>query len=107
MNAIHYNIRQIRLIRNFTQEYVASEIRVSTEWYNKMENGKAKINTDQLERLAKVLQVNPENFYTFTSSKVLDHLDQKGLTLGNDLQPIADRDLIEKLVLALQNLLKK
>ena len=104
MHVIHYNIRQIRLINNLTQEYVATEIGVSKEWYNKMENGNAKLNLDHLFDIAKVLNVKPELFFTFNSIQLLaDKTQEIGLVTANQHVTV-DKEVFLRLITAIERL---
>ena len=76
MNQIHANIKQIRIIRNYDQVYLADQIGVSHEWYSKMENGKTKLTVEQLHKIAKVLEVDPVEFYTFKPSHMINSYNQ-------------------------------
>ncbi|WP_198045129.1 helix-turn-helix domain-containing protein [Spirosoma montaniterrae] len=49
------NIRQLRLHKNFKQEYMAEQLGISTATYSKIENGKIKLSTERLHRIAATL----------------------------------------------------
>ncbi len=50
-------IRQIRLQRNYTQEYLAAELGISQNAYSKTELGYSKITIDRLFHIASILEV--------------------------------------------------
>jgi len=61
------NIKNIRELRNFTQEYVASEIGLSQPQYAKIENGIVIPKVDRLQRIADVLEVNLSTLLSSTN----------------------------------------
>ena len=61
------NIKQIRELKNFTQEYVASEIDVSQATYARIESGTITPKIDRLQRIAEVLEVDLSTLLTTTN----------------------------------------
>ncbi|WP_353484767.1 helix-turn-helix transcriptional regulator [Haliscomenobacter sp.] len=57
MHWILNNIKRIRISRNYTQQYLASELGISMAWYNKLENGHKSFRLDQIDTIAKILDV--------------------------------------------------
>lgn len=51
-------IRSLRLLRGFSQEYMASELDVTQTTYSRIETDKQKLTASMLERLALVLGVS-------------------------------------------------
>jgi transcriptional regulator with XRE-family HTH domain len=107
MHAICYNIRQIRIIKNFTQEYEADQLGVSTEWYGKIESGKAKLDVNNLEKIAKILDVDPAYFHNFNTSHFFDQCDQKGAYIANNQHISNDMVLFQKMVEILDKISKR
>jgi len=107
MNAICNNIRQIRIIKNLTQEYVADQLGVSTEWYGKMENGRAKLDVNNLDKIAKILDVDPASFLNFNATKFFDQYDQKGAYIANSQHISSDMFLFHKMVEILDKISKR
>lgn len=64
MRHIGYNIKKVREERNLTQDYVASELKISTLAYGNIERGKSLPNTKRLKEIADILEVKPEEFFT-------------------------------------------
>ena len=52
------NIKQIRELKNFSQEYMAQELGVSQASYARIENGSIIPKVDRLQRIADVLEVD-------------------------------------------------
>jgi transcriptional regulator with XRE-family HTH domain len=66
MNSIVYkNIKLIRELKNFTREYVAAELNMSTSGYGKIERGEVDLTLTKLEKIASVLNVSLEFIFKF------------------------------------------
>jgi transcriptional regulator with XRE-family HTH domain len=52
-------IRTIRELRNFSQEYMASELGIAQNTYSKIETGQSKLTAEMLKNLAELLGVSP------------------------------------------------
>lgn len=65
------NIRKIRELRNFTQEYVAFELHLSQASYSKLENGRTKISVNRLLQLAAILSVSLDDMVNFDEKALL------------------------------------
>ena len=58
VNDIARNIKQIRELRNFTQEHVAAELGISQPAYAKIEQGITMLKIDRLQEIADILEVD-------------------------------------------------
>jgi len=58
MNNITHNIKQIRELKNFTQEYMADELGISQPAYIKIEQGLTVLKIDRLQQIADILEVD-------------------------------------------------
>jgi transcriptional regulator with XRE-family HTH domain len=56
-------LRQIRRVKDITQEKLAEEIGVSAEFISNMERGKAAPSFETLEKLANVLETDIQEFF--------------------------------------------
>lgn len=56
---IHHNLKKLREFRNYSQEFIASELGKSQNAYSQMENGKTKIKEAEIIKLAELLEVTP------------------------------------------------
>jgi transcriptional regulator with XRE-family HTH domain len=56
-------LRQIRRVKDITQEKLAEEIGVSAEFISNMERGKAAPSFETLEKLARVLETDIQEFF--------------------------------------------
>lgn len=53
--ALH--LKKLRLEKNYTQEYLAIELKVSQKTYSNLENGQSKITLDQIQELSKIYKI--------------------------------------------------
>jgi len=51
-------LRRLRVKKNFTQDYIAFCIGITQPAYHKIENGKTKVNLQQLEEIAAIYDVS-------------------------------------------------
>jgi transcriptional regulator with XRE-family HTH domain len=58
MTDIARNIKQIRELKSFTQEYVARELGISQPAYVKIEQGLTVLKIDRLQQIADILEVD-------------------------------------------------
>lgn len=56
---IHHNLKKLREFRNYSQEFMASELGKSQNAYSQMENGKTKVKEEEIIKLAEILEVTP------------------------------------------------
>lgn len=54
-------IRAFRIFRGYSQEFIATKLGVDQAKYSKMENGKEVIKPDVLNRIAEILEVEPND----------------------------------------------
>src|SRR5690606_13466623 len=54
-------IRQVRSMRNLSQEFMAGELRIDTSSYCRMEKGVTPITVERLHNIAYILRVSPED----------------------------------------------
>ncbi len=52
------NIRKIREIKGFSQEYVATELSISTKSYSRIECGETSLSVTRLKQIAAVFDVS-------------------------------------------------
>ncbi len=67
-NAILNNIKNIRELKNYTQEYVAGKLGLTQSGYNKIEKGKTILGKNRLLKIAAVLEVSVDDIINFQSS---------------------------------------
>ncbi|MFA6059136.1 MAG: helix-turn-helix transcriptional regulator [Taibaiella sp.] len=62
------NIKKIRLLRNYTQKYMAQILSMSHANYGKMENGIIGISQERIEKIAGILGVTMEEITDYPLS---------------------------------------
>ena len=65
------NIKTIREIKNFTQDYVATQLNMSVPNYSNIETGKTDVTLTRLEQIAKVLQIDYQQILTLDREQML------------------------------------
>jgi transcriptional regulator with XRE-family HTH domain len=75
MLKIGKNIRRVRELRNYTQEYMAEQMELAQSSYSNLEKDLADIKLSQIDKIAKVLDIDVIALLQFKGEKMLD--DQK------------------------------
>jgi transcriptional regulator with XRE-family HTH domain len=65
------NIKTIRELKNFTQDYVATQLNMSVPNYSNIETGKTDVTLTRLEQIAKVLQIDYQQILTLDREQML------------------------------------
>ena len=65
---ITLNLRNARLMRNYSQEYMALKLKISQNAYSKMEMGRTRITVETVFKIADILEVD---IYTLLDIKQL------------------------------------
>lgn len=77
-------IKNIRELKNFTQEYMAERLDISQAAYSKLEKGDIKVSDEKLSQIAKILDVQPEDISSFDSQKYFNSFNNvKGSNNGS------------------------
>lgn len=106
-------IKNIRELKNLTQEFIAEKLDVSQAAYSRMENGETKITDEKLAQIAEILEVKPEDIKAFDSQKYFNSIgniegDKSGNSNSIIIEASAEEiDLIKKLYEDKINLLEK
>lgn len=96
-------IRKFRQLANLNQELVAEEIGMSGGNFGKIERGEIDINTDYLQKLAKLFKISISDF--FDDRPVLS-ISEKNQNYGYASQSDLDQltELVKKLALEVEKL---
>ncbi|WP_113652916.1 helix-turn-helix domain-containing protein [Pedobacter namyangjuensis] len=65
------NIRKLREFRDYTQDYLASQLKISQNAYSKLELGYCKISLERLYAIANVLNVEPVYILTMEHTELI------------------------------------
>ena len=71
-------IKQIRELKNFTQEYVATKLNLSIRAYSKIETGETQLTINRLNEISEALGVEPMEILGFDEKQVFNHCKQDG-----------------------------
>jgi transcriptional regulator with XRE-family HTH domain len=69
-NNIGQKIKKLRELRNYTQSYMAIELDMTQQGYSKIEK-EGKLSVDQLDKIAKILQVEAAYILNFNEQQIL------------------------------------
>ncbi len=67
-------IRQIRLSRGYTQEYMADKLGIDTVNYGRIERGQSKLTIDRFLRICEILDVKPIDLLNNEKSEIIKYL---------------------------------
>jgi DNA-binding XRE family transcriptional regulator len=65
------NIRKIRDMKGFSQDYMAMELGISPQAYSKIERERTKLDLHRLNLIAKLLDVEPKDIMDFDEDDIL------------------------------------
>ena len=112
MATVEEKIRNIRELKNLTQEYMAEKLGITQAGYSKIENGTTVLTYAKLIQIAKILEVNIEDIIAFDSQKYFNSFNNvKGNNNGSITITTDNTDFIKSLyedkIKLLQKLLEK
>jgi transcriptional regulator with XRE-family HTH domain len=85
-------IKQIRELKNFTQEYVAQQLGLSTRAYSKIETGETQLTINRLNEISAILEVQPMEVLGFDDKKVFNFYN------SSDINNVKNMNMPEKLI---------
>jgi len=62
---MHENIRKLRDIKGFSQEYMATKLNISQNTYSRIENGYISLKFDRLIQIASILEIDIPKLINF------------------------------------------
>jgi len=71
-------IKQIRELKNFTQEHVATQLGLTTRAYSKIESGETQLTINRLNEISNILGVEPLEVLGFDEKQVFNNCKQEG-----------------------------
>ena len=71
-------IKQIRELKNFTQEYMAQKLGLSTRAYSKIETGETQLTINRLNEISAIMGVPPMEVLGFDDKQVFNNCKQDG-----------------------------
>ncbi len=93
------NIRKIREIKGFSQEYMAIQLEISQKTYSRIENEKGKIDFKKIEKISNILEIDSIKLLTFEYQHIFNNHEQTGVNTSNVMAQafsVKERQLYEK-----------
>lgn len=71
-------IKQLRELKNFTQEYMAQQLGLSTRAYSKIESGETQLTINRLNEISEILGIDPMEALGFDHQNIFNNCTQEG-----------------------------
>lgn len=90
-------LKQLRELKNYTQEYMAQQLGLSTRAYSKIETGETQLTINRLNEISSILGIDPIEALGFDHQNVFNNCSQEGNynTIGKSIYQLPDK-LIEQ-----------
>lgn len=79
----HIKIKQIRELKNLTQDFVAQQLGLSVRAYSKIETGETQLTIFRLNEISKILGVDPIEVLGFKGDKIFINNSTENDRLNN------------------------
>ncbi|PXY40980.1 XRE family transcriptional regulator [Flavobacterium cheongpyeongense] len=111
-SSIKNKIKNIRELKNYTQEYMADQLGITQAGYSKFEKGKADLSYSKLVEIARIFGLSVEGIINFDTQKYFNSFNNvNGNYNGNILINPDNHTTLNKLyedkIVLLEKLLKK
>lgn len=94
MKVVEEKIRNIRELKNLTQEYMAERLGITQAGYSKIENGGTKLSYSKLVDIANIFEIEVEELLSFDSQKYFNSFNNvKGSNNGSVTIKVDDGDI--------------
>lgn len=107
--SIKNKIKNIRELRNYTQQYMADQLGITQAGYSKIEKGKTIISYAKLVEISEIFEVSIEDIINFDSKKCIKSLnrvkDNNTVKFNNNCKVL--KGLYEDKIKLLEKLLNK
>lgn len=71
-------IKQLRELKNFTQEHMAQQLGLSTRAYSKIESGETQLTINRLNEISEILGIDPIEVLGFDHQNIFNNCTQEG-----------------------------
>lgn len=95
-------IKQIRELKNFTQDYMAQQLGLSTRAYSKIETGETQLTINRLNEISHILGITPIEVLGFDDKLIFNNCKQDGYIGINNIN--LPEKLIEQYETTIQSL---
>ena len=92
-NSIGEKIKKIRVLKGFSQEFVADKLHLSQRAYSKLEQNETSVSWDKLQQLGEVFEISPSDLITFDNSFIFNNCTQSGK--NNTVNNYLSQELID------------
>lgn len=101
---IAIKIKELRLQKGYSADYVASNLKISRTAYSQLENGKVEITFNRVEAIAEILQIPFTAFIPQAGSSIVVNHDQSTGFVGNQINNYADEKFVKQVQEAVKTL---
>ncbi|MDW8295635.1 MAG: helix-turn-helix transcriptional regulator [Raineya sp.] len=97
LDRVGEQIKKFRELRNYTQEYMASKLEMSTAGYGKIERNEVEITLQKLQKIADILNTTIQDILGFEDSFVFNNREVYHSYIGSNFVNSQEiKDLYEK-----------
>jgi transcriptional regulator with XRE-family HTH domain len=72
-----YNIKKVREFKNYTQEFMAECLGISTKSYSNIETGESKLYLDRLIKICETLEISIERILNLECSMIFNNYEKQ------------------------------
>lgn len=95
-------IKQIRELKNLTQEHIANQLGLSVRAYSKIETGETQLTINRLNEISNILNIDPIEVLGFDEKQIFNNCKQDGYIGINHI--ITSEKLIQQYEETIQSL---
>jgi len=85
MKKLGQNIRKLRELRNFTQQYMAEKLEMTQGNYARIENEEIHLSDSRLQKISELLGYSPEFIVQFDVEKIHDLVGERRDNAGKEV----------------------
>ena len=102
---VYQNMRKIRTMLGFSQQYIADELGITQKHYSQIESGKVDISLSMLLRIAELLNITPTALLGISEERIFNDINnikdfttfsQHNAVDVNEIKQLYERLLLEK-----------
>jgi transcriptional regulator with XRE-family HTH domain len=79
-------LKQLRELKNYTQEFVATQLGLTTRAYSKIESGETQLTINRLNEISTILGIDPMEALGFDHKNIFNNCTQEGNIGINNIQ---------------------
>ncbi len=98
---IGLNIKKIRELKGYSQDYMASQLEISQRQFSRIEKNEVDLNLSRLNEISKLLEVTPSQILGFDEKFIFQNYEQaSAITTNQNYYAFSEkeRELYEKLL---------